>query len=61
MEKVADTANLDGHRESEGNLRGTIETIEKLVGTEKVKDKVPFGSKVPVGRGGLYACISTLC
>jgi hypothetical protein len=41
-------------------LRG-IETIEKLMGAEKVNNKVLFGNKVPVERGCSHACIPSLC
>jgi hypothetical protein len=58
MEKVTDTENLDRHRESEGKLRGTI---EKLMGTEKVNNKVPLGSRVSLERGCSHACIPALC
>lgn len=46
MEKVTDTEDLRG-------------TIEKLMGTEKVKGNVPLGNKVPLGRE-VHACIPSL-
>jgi len=55
--------NLDRHRESEENLRetiGTVGTTEKLMGTEKVNDKLPLGSKVSL-EGEYHGCIPALC